>query len=398
MTYREFLMAGSVCALLCPVTAWAQNGLQLDVSGGVGAERNPFLRPGGDTDSAAVYVQLDPSYRISDEVSTLKLDASMRVEEYFRRYNRSAMARLGLDVTRQLSPATTLRGHAAGRTSRTSALDFFPVPGSVTPATPLPITVPDVTFAGTDSRNTQLEAGIGVDLEINPREQVSADLTTSLTRFSRANEADYRFAMATASFSRRLSEQTSIVASMRAGVSDYIKRSDGDGIILTPTLGIRTEWGPKLTLEASAGLTMTRVSRIGGDRFSHVDPFLRANLCQRAAYGSTCATASHESQPTALNGITSVTTVGASHNRRVNLRDDLGVYASYNITSRPSGSLAAASGADLLALTATYNREFDKRLAGFITSSYTRLSDTGSPRRSNPGVRIGLRYRFGGYG
>ena len=416
MAYRGFLLAGIAGVLLCPGAAAAQDGsqpdnsegaslkpatqdgFQLDVSGGASVESNPFLQAGGGTSAASVYAQLDPTFRKTDEVSSLVIGGTLRVEEYFRRYDPSISGRLGLDVSRRVSPNTTLRAHAAGSTSRTSALDFFTVPGAITPAIPPPILIPDVTFAGTSSRTTQLEAGVGIDQVITEREQISLDLASSVTRFSGSDQADYRYATATTVYRRTLSEQTSGYISLGVGATDYLGRSAGDGIIATPIVGVVTQLGPTISLEAGVGVSFTRVRRADGGHDSRIVPAARAELCQRVSAGTSGLHFSRESQPTALSGVSTVTNVGASVSRRLNEKDQLSGYASYTRTGRPSGAGATQSSADLLATSVTYSRDFNRRFAGFITPSYTRLFDSGISRRANLGLRVGLRYRFGGAG
>lgn len=395
MAYRKLLLGGCAGVLLCPGAAWAQNGLQVDVSGGASVERNPFLQTGSGTSGASVFVQLDPTYRVSDEVSTLVLGASFKVEEYFRRYDLNTSGRLGLDVSRRLSPNTMLRGHLGGRTSRTSALDFFQVPGALAPSTPPAIVIPDVSFAGTRARTTQFEAGVGIDHAINEREQISVDLASNVTRFSRSDQADYRYATATSEYRRKLSEQTQGFVSLRVGSSDYFGRRADDGIIFTPTVGLVTQLSPTLSLEAGAGASFSRAKLAGAGHSSRVVPAARAKLCDRAAAGSSCISFSRESQPTALSGISTVTNLGAVVTRRLNAKDEFSAFASYTLTGRASGP-AASEAADLFTAAATYSHDFDRRFAGFVSPSYSRLFDNGTPRRSNPGLRVGLRYRFGG--
>lgn len=395
MAYRAIFVAMSAGVILCPQVARAQNGLQLDLSAGASAERNPFFETGPNTASTALFFQLDPTYRTSDEISSLSLAGTFRVEEYLRRNDTSASARVRLDASRRISPNTTLRGFASARTSRTSALDLFANTLSLNPTPTLATAIPDVTFAAIDTRITQLEAGIGADHEINPREKISVDLSAGSTRFSQSGQANYRVLSANVVYDRKLSEKTWGYISVRALGSDYLGQSADDGFVLTPTAGVRTELSAKLSFEVGLGFSLTRFNRLGGGRITHVVPAVRAKLCQRAATGSLCLTASRETQPTALSGLTTVTNVGAVITRRLNAKDEFSAYLSYTLTGRPSGISALTPGADLFTAAATYSHEFSKRFAGFISPSYTRLSQAGSARRSNPGVRLGLRYQLG---
>ena len=420
MIYRGLHLAGWVGIALCPGTAWSQdgqqgiprdglndsvqsalesgrpNGFQLDVSAGGSYERNPFLLPGEDTGSAAVYVQIDPAYQLISDLTTVTFAANLRAEEYFRRYDTNLSARLGLDASHRLSPTTTLRGRVSGRSSRTNELNFFPAAGSVTPPTSPPIALPDVTLAGTTTRTSQIEAGLGLDLSISPRDQLTADVAASQTYFSGVAQSDFRYGSAAVDYSRKVSAQTSLSLSMRFSVFDYLERSADDGITFSPTVGIKSELGPRLSLDASAGVSVNRVNRIDGSRFSNVAAALRARMCYRSDTGSTCANAARQSQPTALSGLSTVTSFGVSTFRRLGSKDEISANVGYTLTSSPPEALSAATAPDLLSAGASYTHDFNRRFAGFVNASYTQVSDTVTPRRSNPGVRLGLRYRFGG--
>jgi predicted porin len=50
---------------------------------------------------------------------------------------------------------------------------------------------------------------------------------------------------------------------------------------------------------------------------------------------------------------------------------------------------------DVLTASAQYTRTFNRRFSAFVNPSYTSIFDDGTDTRSNPAVRVGLRYRFG---
>jgi hypothetical protein len=393
---RGFIMTGMAGGLLCPSEAWAENRLQLDVSGGGSYERNPFLLPGDNTESGAAYIQVDPTYRLISNLTTVNISGTLRAEEYFRRYSENLSARLGIDASRRVSPTTTLRGRFAGRTSRTTALDFFSAPGALGPGSVPPVLLPDVTNAGNSTRTSELQAGLGIDLNISQRDQLSADLAASITFFSGPSTSDFRYGSATVNYSRKLSERSSLSLSMRVGVFDYLDRTADDGVTYTPTVGLTTVLGPRVTLFVSGGASFSRVKRIDGSNFPNVTPSMQGKICYRSGFGSTCANAAYETRPTGFSGLSTVSNFGLSVNRRLNAKDEFSAYASYTLTSRRPEALTTSDAADLLTITGTYSHDLSKKVAAFATPSYTYLTGTGSPRHSNPGVRIGLRVRFGG--
>lgn len=395
---RALHFAGWSGLLLIPGSAMAQDGLQLDLAGGGSASRNPFLQPGDDTAAAAAYIQADPRFRVSDEISTLVLEATVRVDQYIDRYDASTYASGGLTVTRQISPATSLRARALARTSQNSASDFFPLNGVVTSTTPTPSVLPDVSFAGTRTRSNSFEAAVGLDQKLSESEGLTIDLTSAATKYSRFGQSNYRFVTASTDYNRRLSETTWASFSLQVGASDYIGRRAGDGVIITPTAGLKTQLNSRLSLDAKAGVSLTRVTIFGGGHSSKFAPALQAKLCDRASGGETCAFVSHQTQTTALSGLAGVTNGGFMIFRRLNVRDQFDANVNVTLTGRATRSSFAQSGPDLVRAGANLTRNFNIRFAAFVSPSYARLFDVGAARRADVAIRVGLRYRLGAIG
>ncbi|QGN56091.1 hypothetical protein [Novosphingobium sp. Gsoil 351] len=397
MKLRTLLFAGIGVLSLQPTPVLAGDRLLVDVSAGISASRNPFLQTGDNTAAAAAFIQADPQFQISDEVSTISLNGTFRLNHYLSRYGSDVSARGGLNVERHLSSATLLRARASAQVARTSALDFFTAVGSGQFDGTAPLILPDVTFAGSRSRTTVLNAGVGLDHELNERERVAFDLDVTTSQFSQAGQSDYRFASANFDYRRAVSERTSAFAALRVGYSDYLGGRLDDGTILEPTVGIATQLNSRLSLEAGIGVSLSRVNVLNGRKDSRLVPSAHLTLCERLVDSKGCISASRGSQPTALSGLTTVTTVGFNYSRPISQRDQLVASANYTRTDRPS-MLRASPGSDLLTASATYDRTISPRFAVFLTPSYARIFDSGLSRRADLAVRVGLRYRFGSQG
>lgn len=397
ITLRVHLLAGGVALTLFATPAAAEQIFLLDVYAGAGASRNPFLQIGEGTSAASVFIGIVPQVRILDEVSEVTLDASLRYNRYARLYGDDASASANFQVDRRLSALTKLRAHASARVARTSVQDFIAGPGVGQPDQGAPVLLPDVTFAGSRSRTTTLDAGAGIEHQLSARDRLVAEIAVTSTSFSMAGQSDYRFLTGDLGFNRRLSDRMSAFAALRVGYSDFLAGKLDDGTVIAPTVGIKTQLNPRLSLEAGAGVSFSRINGLSGRADSRLVPSAQIVLCETNVDSKDCIRISRGSQPTAANGLTTVTTANFSRSQKISQWDQLAVGASYTRTDR-SSTARTGQGYELLTASATYDHSFDRRVAGFVTPSYTRLFDSNVRRRGDISVLLGIRYRFGSQG
>ena len=393
MMSRAIVLAGGVATAVYATPAAAEEKFLLDVFAGVGASSNPFLQVGDGTSAATVYIQAAPQFRISDEVSEVSLDASLRYNRYTRLYGDDASASASVRIDRRLSSLTKLRAHASARVARTSAQDFIAGPGV---DQSVPVLVSDVTFAGSRSRTTALDAGVGIAHQLSDRDRLDAEVAVSTTYFSALVQSDYRFVTGDLEFDRTLSERTSVFAALRVGYSDFLAGRLDDGTVIAPTVGIKTQINPRLSLEAGAGLSFSRVNGLTG-RDTSLVPSARVVLCETNVDNKNCIRISRGSQPTAASGLTTVTIVNVSRTQKLSQWDQLTIGASY-IRSDRSSIGRTSQGYELLTASASYDHTFNRRFAAFVNPRYTKLFDSSVRRRADIGVLIGLRYRIGSEG
>lgn len=394
ISLRVPLLSGGFALALHATPAAAEQRFYFDVAAGGSESRNPFLQTGDNTSAAAAFVQVAPHFGISDEVSEVTLDSTLRYNRYSRHYGDDASAYASLQAERRLSPQTLLRAHASGHVSRTSVQDFLAGRGvgQSDPGAPAPL--PDVTFAGTRSRTIVLDAGVGLDHDLNERDRLEAGLAVTSTQFSQASQSDYRFATGDMSFRRSISERTSAFAAVRIGYSDFLKGKLSDGVFVSPTVGIATQLSPRLNLEGGLGVSYSRVNDLGGRKNSRLVPSGWMTLCERIVQDKGCFKLTRGSQPTAQSGLTTVTTAGFTYSKLIGLKDQLGASATYTRNDQP-GTQRSGDIFDLLTASATYDRSFNRRFALYLTPSYARLLGTSVSRRSDLAVLVGVRYRFG---
>lgn len=397
MKLRVPLLAAGGALALQSGPAMADEKLTLDVSAGASASRNPYLQVGNNTAAASAFIQVDPQFRITDEDSEITLNGSLRYNRYSSHYGDDVSAQAGLDVERRLSPATMVHGRATAQVARTSALDFILIPGVGQPDETSPALLPDVTFAGTRSRTTVFYGAVGINHDLNPRERLAADFAATETQFSRAGQSDYRFLTGDFEYRRSVSERTSAFAALRIGYSDFLGTRLDDGLVIAPTIGIATKLNPRLSLEAGLGASLSIVNDLGGRKNSRLVPSARIVLCETVEASKGCFKISRGSQPTALSGLTTVTSASLSYSRPINQRDQFATSATYTRTDG-SSILRRGQNADLLVASATYDRTFNRRFSAYITPSFARLFDAGVSRRTDIAVRVGIRYRLGSEG
>ena len=394
---RQGLLAGGIVLAFYVSPAAAEQKFFIDASAGIDASTNPFLLNGGDTSAASAFVQLAPQFSISDEVSKVTVDGALRYNRYSRLYDGDLSGSANVQAERSLSPLTTLRARASARVSRNSAQDFLVGPSLGQPDQGVPVLLPDVTFAGVRSRTTIFDASVGLEHQLNARDRFNAAVATASTQFSAPGQRDYRYVTGDIGINRTLSERTSAFAALRVGYSDFLAGKLDDGVVFEPTVGIRSQLNPRLSLDAGLGVSLSRINALGGRKDSRLGPAGRIALCETNAASRNCLRLSRASQPTATNGLTTVSTASVTRSQTLGQFDQLVFNANY---TRSSQSRTAGTGrsSDFLGGSVSYEHRFEQRFSLTVSPSYSRLVDSISRQRSDIAVQVGIRYRFGSEG
>lgn len=366
-----------------------------DVSAGVSAGTNPYLKGGDHTAGASVFVEVVPLLTYEDEVSSLALRGRARLEQYVKRYSTDDALGADLNVTRRLSDRLSIRANAGFQTNRSSAQDIlFGRQISLEPVVGLDPVLSDVSYVGRRARTTSINAQVGASYKPSEIERGDIDVGTGLQRFGTKGLADYRYANEQVGYSRSVSERTAVTARIGFSQIDYLKRRAGDAHIISPRLGIEQQLSEGLRLNASAGISHNRIRRIDGTYSSGTTFALNGSLCQDRARGKLCLTADRSSQPTALGDVRTVTSFGAGWTRRLSDRDELLVNANYSRTSEPR--IANRGGpATFLGASVEFTRKLNQRFAWFASGTYADIYQRNNPRRANFQAQAGIRYRFG---
>lgn len=398
-------LAAAVVAPL-PSQASAQVRAKADISLEGSAESNPFLSIGNDTEVLGVGLRIDPAVYIEGDTTTATIEGGVRLEQFSRRYGSNGSARLRVGLSHALDERTVLRVDASGRSSRSLVRDFATFrledefafsPDANGSLEQIDLPAPDVSAAGRRARVTSLSSGASLDHALNARDSLSFGFTAGITRSQDRLGGDYQTAGGSAFFRRRISERTGIFASVRGGLADYRNSIAGDGIFLTPMLGLDYRLSDRLSVNLSAGVSFTVAQNGEGEKVRRTSVAGDLALCRRQANGSLCAAVSRRAQPTLYGGITTATNANVTYVRSLSDRDQLSFGGSYG---RSEGGISARSNVagrprELVSTFVDYRREIGERLSAFIAPRYERIFDRTSEDRDNVAIIAGITYRIG---
>lgn len=382
---------------------FAQSGPQasVDVSVGGSVASNPFLYEDGKA-AGSMSVNVAPQLIFEDEVSRTVIGGNLRLAQYTNRYGTDIAGRLQVSDERLVDERTTLRIGASVLSSRSALQDGLlsverpqPGPGPLLPPVLPPI---DTTIAGTRSRVTSLNASIGVSYSLD--EVSSINLSTSLSAAYFGNDVgfDYRTIGTQLGYQRKLSDRTSINIGVQGSLVDYLGRTTGDSRIVSPTIGVQHQLSDRISVSASAGVSNVRTD-VGPGGHREVTSFAGSlGICNENDRQSMCLSASRSAQPTALGGVSTVSSIAAVYNFQASSVDRFSLAARYGKTDQRANSLSGFPifrVTEIVGASGSYSRELNDRLTLSVTPSYSKIYDAASKRDANFALMVNLTMRFG---
>lgn len=395
-------LASSVMAAVCAcgaATAFAQSPpeMTLDVSVGGGVATNPFLDSNGKT-AGSVTIGVSPSVFVEDELGESRLSGDLRLTQYFQHYGSDISGALEAATIRKLDERTQLQITASARTSRSALRDgllFSSAPGD----TPGPLVPPlspilDTTLAGTRARTTSIGTTIGIAHQLDELSGVNAAIELNGTYIDKGAGFDYRSASFSVGYQRQLSPRTTVTMGTQVGAVDYLGRRLGDSLIVSPRAGVQQQLSDRLNLVADAGISFVRTAVFGGhsERVTFAGSL---GLCDRTPNRSLCLSGSRSAQPTALGGVSTVTTAALNYDARLSRVDRVALGARYGRTNEDGAGLPLVRVTDFVGASATYSRDISERVALTVTPSYAKLFDDLQPRSANYAIMFGLTMKLG---
>jgi hypothetical protein len=399
MLLRAASRATVAAAFLAPALSLAQTRANMEISTGATAASNPYLVEQPDTAAAGASLTFAPSLTFDAGDASGSLDGSLDLEKYFGRYGLDESAMLRASGERHVDERTTVTANVGFRSSKSAARRFYgdsaltPVASGDLPAAPLV----DPTLANFGGRTSRLDVNAGIEHQTDPNSTFSASTGVGLTRVRANSGQDYRDASFSLGYQRRLDERTSVLTTLNAGYADYLSQLAGDGAFGTVMAGLDRQVSQSLHFSAQFGASLADVTSLGGGKGRTITWAGRIDACEAYPTGSACLTGERSARPTALGGITTVTSTRASYQRSLGIDADLSLTATYarSIRSHLPLSAPVSGQSELVAVSGTYRHAIGERLSAFVTPSATMIEDDISGRRKDYQVLIGLSYRFG---
>ena len=393
---KAAVLLGLPCAVgLGSAECLAADRLTMDLSAGVMAATNPFLETGTATAGQSAFAEITPQFVSTNEISTFDVRGDARLDQYIRRYSRDESYSVDADYSRKLSGRMTIRAGAAFRSSRSNAQDILFNPASTgIPTADIPEPIKDVTAFGQRIRSTNIEVRGGAGFVLGPRQKADIDVSLTQYRYGGVGLFDYQTASQDARYTRQLSERTSVYGRARFTEVNYFGRQNGDGLIISPALGISKQLTSTINLSLDVGASFSNVVQFDGSHAKITAFAFRGKLCSQRETTRVCLNADRSSQPTALGHIQTLTRVELDYDRKLSENDRLLVTASFSRTSESSANFVDVPASFVGAL-AEYSHRTSKRLTLFASANFADIYESGIARRANVQARVGIRFRFG---
>lgn len=378
--------------------AQSQPEATLEVSIGGGVSTNPYLYSDAET-AGSVTLSVSPSIIYEDELGDTILGGNLRVSQYTNRYGNDIAARLEASTRRMLDELTSVSISSSIQSARSAVQDGLifgdsAMPGAG-PLEPPEVPIIDTTIAGTRSRITNVSTSLGVSRVLDEVSSANAIISLSGTYIGGDVGFDYRDASLQLGYERKLSARTSITLGSQFGVVDYLGRRTGDSLIVSPRVGISQQLSDRLSLVADAGISYVDTDIGAGLHSKSVSFAGTIGVCDRGPSQSVCLSAGRSAQPTALGGVSTVTTASLSYDRQLSAADRLSLSARYGRTNQDGRGLPLPRVTDLVGALATYSRKLSDRVALTVTPSYSKIYDDLLKRSPNFSLMIGLSVIFG---
>jgi hypothetical protein len=381
-----------------PLAAAAETRARVDVSAGATAASNPYLLNAPDTEAVGASLTIDPMVFFEDGNSAITFNGSLTLEKLSEDYGTDESVSLGASGVFRVDERTTFSTDVGFRTSESAARRFFGgmdleglEPGEFPDSPYL-----DPTLGNIMGRTSRLDVNASVERLVGPNSVLTAKTGLGLTEVDAGSGQDYKDATFALTYSRRMTERTSLRTTFDAGYVDYLGQRSGDGVFVTGLAGVDHQVSQSLHLSAQLGASFAATESPSGGRRTTVSWAGEFDLCNTYPRGMLCATASRSAQPTSLGGLTNVSSIGVSYTHAFGASATASATANYARTSDRQPGFALPGGkSELAGVSASYRHKLGERISAFATPSFTSVADDLSDRRENYQVMLGISYRLG---
>lgn len=391
------VVATGAATLCLATTALAQTRSDVAITASTAYDSNPFLAFGGDTDVASFRLELVPTLSRTDDRSSIRISGRVEHVEYLKRYNSAQNFSANVNATHRLTERLEA-GAKLSVSSTVSTTDFngsgartdTQVPGDV----PLPI-VDDITLFGDRQRRYQVTVEGSLRYSPSEFDELSWSSVAQALRYKSPQLQDSDYASQRINYSHRLNDDITLGGSLDASVSNFKNSRIGDAKSISPQFSIGARLNPRLEAFASFGLAFTRTNTTLG-RTTTTSFAGSGRLCYKGSLSNFCLNGQRQVLPSAIGGVRTQTSAGATYSRRLSERETVQLGGSYSIASAPLATAGAAGGDFASVRTyARYERQLDERLMLFASAGYSDSSDDLSIHRSNFQGALGITLKFG---
>lgn len=389
-----------VLAMTAPVTA--QNRFTVDASASAGIATNPFLDSGATPTALSTTLSVHPIWVSERPLTTLRVEGDAAATFYSKRYRANESFSLQASGTHKLSEYTTLNASLGYFNAIIGSFNDIRVPvGTLVPVgADLPTFVNDPALGAIGNRRQSYQTSANLVSLLSLRDQIEVGVSASASRFAGASFNDFNYAAPTASYSRALSENSSIGVSMSVGFTSYRQASVGDAIVYQPSLTTTQTISERWILQASAGASVINLKEPLGESRTTTTLSGSAQLCRRDTRWTACFSLSRQTIPSAFQGVRTTTAASVSLGYQMSERDSLSFNGSYSSAGDPLQqtfiNTNSASSLNFLNTSANYSRRIRQNISGFVSGGYGKSFGDNIRRKANITAIVGVTYTFDG--
>lgn len=394
-------------ALTCaPLSAQStQSGVSISGEGGVTS--NPYLADDDSTLVGVLRVDVRPWLHVETERDTVDLSAYVAGRVFSSNYDFEDSEGASISWRSKRSPRTSLYGSASVNSS--SARSVFQssraIPGvtapvsSVDPGTLvteiLPsIPIDDVTLLGLTGRSTSLDAGLGIDHQVDERSFIGSNVGYQRLWAGGNAIVGYDSIVGGARYTRQLTPVTRIGTRLSARRTDYDAGGAGTTFLAEGTLehSLAEYW----TLNAAVGASTTKTSATpfyAATRSTGVSGLVE--LCHTRPVRNFCLTAERLQSPGAFGVTQIVQAASASFSERISSRSRVDVNARYAHSRPVTDDLVVLPSVRIASVEANLTRTIGDRLEGYAFGSLARSYGTDLSNTPSFSTGLGVRLRLG---
>lgn len=385
----------ALSALLSSAAALADPRVGAIVGVRGGYSTNPYSSNTGDSGSGTITGNISPKIVFDAPTGTTQISGDITHTEFSRTYSGATDYSVYATTKQQITPRISIDGGANYSSQFRNALFPSANPNDPPGAPDDPIIL-DPSGAATLAQRVRSYGGnLGASITLSPLDSLNLYAQYSAVKFKSGESqiaTSYDTTAGGFSYMRTINPTTSIGAGLNVSRSNYYHSRFGDGTQISPSFILNTRFSARLSLNVSLGLTFSDTDLLVGSarRTSFSGS---GTLCHTGERSSFCLDGSRSISPTAISGISTVTSVGLSYRYQLSGRDSFNLGASYSSASRIYGDFRERY--DYASGTAGYQRRLTDRLSANASVAYSDSYRTTFSRKANIWGTIGISYRLG---